>query len=97
MSYFPAELDDCHGSWEDAKRRVVAQSRKRVELAKETLSWLTFATRQLTISELREALAIEAGNSKIKPNKRLKTGGAIFVTPFHPLRKFITFSPASRN
>jgi hypothetical protein len=77
MSYFPAELDDYHGACDDTMRRVVAQGRERVELAKKTLSLLTFATQRLTISKLREALPIEAGNSRIKPNKRPKTADII--------------------
>ncbi|KAF2175162.1 ankyrin repeat protein, partial [Zopfia rhizophila CBS 207.26] len=73
MSHLQAELDAYHGACDDAMRRVVAQGRERVELAKKALSWLTFATRRLTISELREALAIEAGDSKFDPDNRPKT------------------------
>jgi len=77
MPHPPVELDAYHVICDDAMRRVVAQSQERVELAKKALSWLIFATRQLTVSELQEALAIEAGDSKIDPDSRPKTADII--------------------
>ncbi|KAK4165515.1 ankyrin repeat-containing domain protein [Cladorrhinum sp. PSN259] len=43
--------------------QVMGQTRQRADLARKVLSWLTFATRHLSVSELRHALAVDLGGS----------------------------------
>jgi hypothetical protein len=45
--------------------RINGQDKDFTELAMQVLSWITCARRPLTISELRHALAIEVGESKL--------------------------------
>jgi hypothetical protein len=45
--------------------RINQQKPRLQELAKKVLSWITCATRPLTISELQHALAVEVGDSEL--------------------------------
>lgn len=54
----PKELDD---TYDEAMKRIDNQDIEDVELAKQVLSWISYAKRPLTIIELQHALAIVPG------------------------------------
>ena len=51
-------------AYEEAMERVRSQSRNSRETAEQALAWLTYSRRQLSISELQHALAVEYGDSQ---------------------------------
>lgn len=51
-------------AYEDTMRRIESQNVGYKNLARRVLLWITHARRQLTVTELREALAIEVGDRK---------------------------------
>ncbi|KAK4112974.1 ankyrin, partial [Canariomyces notabilis] len=59
--------DVYRGLYGVAVGRIASQMDGQNKLA---LSWLTFATRQLTMTELQEALAIPTSNSNVNPDTR---------------------------
>jgi Ankyrin repeats (3 copies)/Ankyrin repeat len=52
-------------AYEDAMERINGQVKDQEELAKQVLSWITCAKRQLTTTELQHALRVEVGESKL--------------------------------
>ena len=58
----PIELD---ASYDDAMSRVERQPDQHRTRAKQVLSWISFALRPLTVTELRQALAVELGSREI--------------------------------
>lgn len=54
-----------NNAYTDAMDHVESQVSSQEELAKQVLSWITFAKRRLTASELQHALAIEIGTSQL--------------------------------
>ena len=46
-------------------KRIEGQVRDQAEIAKQAISWITRARRQLTVTELRHALAVEAGQAAL--------------------------------
>ncbi|KAK2762720.1 hypothetical protein FQN54_000894 [Arachnomyces sp. PD_36] len=54
-----------HDAYEEAMERIQGQVPDSRDLAKETLSWITFARRPLTTTELQHALAIEPGEPRL--------------------------------
>jgi hypothetical protein len=46
-------------------KRIKGQAKDQEELAKQVLSWITYAMRPLATSELRHALAVEVGEPKL--------------------------------
>ncbi|CAG7956665.1 unnamed protein product [Penicillium salamii] len=52
-------------AYDDAMERIKAQNRDASNLAMEILKWITHAKRQLTIGELREALAVNMGSREL--------------------------------
>ncbi|KAJ6437561.1 alpha-1,2-mannosidase subfamily [Purpureocillium lavendulum] len=52
-------------AYDDAMRRIQGQRPRLKELAMEVLSWITFAKRQLTTSELQHALATKTGKLEL--------------------------------
>ncbi|KAL7908150.1 hypothetical protein GGI35DRAFT_486294 [Trichoderma velutinum] len=52
-------------AYEAIMKRIEHQGRGSVKFAKTVLSWITCAKRSLTISELRHALAVESGESRL--------------------------------
>ena len=52
-------------AYKEAMERIEGQITDSQELAKQALSWIICATRPLTTSELRHALAVEIGESKL--------------------------------
>src|SRR5271170_7755755 len=51
--------------YKDAMKRIEGQVLYQEKLAKQVLSWITFAKRPLTTSELQHALAVEVGEPKL--------------------------------
>jgi hypothetical protein len=64
LSNLPQELAD---SYDEAWQRIGKHPRSK--RAKQVLSWISFASRPLTVSELRHALAISPGDTNLKPGK----------------------------
>ena len=58
----PIELE---ASYDDAIRRVERQPDQHRIRAKQVLSWISFALRPLTVTELRQALAVELGSREL--------------------------------
>lgn len=54
-----------NNAYTDAMDHIESQATSQEELAKQVLSWITFAKRRLTASELQHALAIETGTSQL--------------------------------
>ncbi|KAH7156175.1 ankyrin repeat-containing domain protein, partial [Dactylonectria macrodidyma] len=54
-----SEAYDC--AYNDAMKRIEGQVHDQEELAKQVISWITRARRQLTTTELQHALAVEVG------------------------------------
>ncbi|KAJ6438029.1 putative AC9 transposase [Purpureocillium lavendulum] len=52
-------------AYDEAMRRIHGQRPRLKELAMEVLSWITFAKRQLTTSELQHALATKTGKPEL--------------------------------
>lgn len=52
-------------AYDEAIERIKGQLPEESELAKNVLSWITYAERQLTTTELCHALAVEAGESEL--------------------------------
>ncbi|RDL36103.1 Uncharacterized protein BP5553_06715 [Venustampulla echinocandica] len=52
-------------AYDDAIERIESQLPEESELAKNVLSWITYAMRQLTTKELSHALAVEAGELEL--------------------------------
>ncbi|KAJ7291119.1 ankyrin repeat-containing domain protein [Mycena rebaudengoi] len=57
-------------AYSQAMERIEIQAEKRKKLAHSTLAWVTKAMQPLTVTELREALAVEWGTKKLDPEKR---------------------------
>jgi hypothetical protein len=52
-------------AYNEAIQRIKGQLPEEFELAKNVLSWITYAQRPLTTKELSHALAVEAGESEL--------------------------------
>jgi len=52
-------------AYKGAMERIEEQVAEQEELAKQILSWITCAKRQLTMSELQHALAVEVSESNL--------------------------------
>jgi hypothetical protein len=52
-------------AYKDAIEQINGQIKDQEELAKQVLSWITYAKRQLTTTELQHALRVEVGESKL--------------------------------
>ncbi|KAH6844808.1 hypothetical protein B0I37DRAFT_312184, partial [Chaetomium sp. MPI-CAGE-AT-0009] len=52
-------------AYEDAMKRMEHQGPKSTQFAKRVISWMVCAKRQLTLSELRHALALEVGDPQL--------------------------------
>ena len=64
MEGLPKGSDAYDEAYKDAMERIEGQADAK-ELAKQVLSWITSARRPLTTIELRHALAVEIGESKL--------------------------------
>lgn len=65
LSHGAAALDDAYS---EALERIEGQKAGHVELAKNALTWITFAKRPLTTVELCCALAVEPGEAELDPD-----------------------------
>ena len=52
-------------AYEDAMERINGQIEDQKDLARQVLSWITYAKRPLTATELQHALGVEVGKSKL--------------------------------
>ncbi|KAJ9133458.1 Ankyrin repeat domain-containing protein 50 [Pleurostoma richardsiae] len=60
-----SEAKPYDSAYESVMERIEGQLEEQTQLAKQVLSWITFATRPLTTLELQHALAVEVGKSEI--------------------------------
>jgi hypothetical protein len=65
LKNFPKGSEAYNYAYEEAMERVDGQITNSRDLAKQVLSWITCARRPLTTSELRHALGVEIGESKL--------------------------------
>ncbi|KAJ7453131.1 hypothetical protein FB451DRAFT_1565686 [Mycena latifolia] len=63
---------DLNSTYDEVVERINRQSEEDKQLAWRTLFWVTNAKRPLRPSELREALAVEQGTSKLDPDNLLE-------------------------
>jgi len=61
----PTGLKAYDQAYNEAMKRITGQDPDTKELAEQVLSWITCAKRPLTPLELRHALAVEVGKSKL--------------------------------
>ncbi|KAK0644279.1 hypothetical protein B0T16DRAFT_195007 [Cercophora newfieldiana] len=66
-------------AYNDVMERIFSQDEEYVTLAKDTLSWICFATRPLSVLELRQALAIEVGESQLDEDNMPETDTILSV------------------
>ena len=62
LESLPKELDD---TYHEALQRIWDQDEGDVKLARQVLSWISFAIRPLALNEVQHALAIEPGDTDI--------------------------------
>ncbi|KAI4238113.1 MAG: hypothetical protein LQ352_007898, partial [Teloschistes flavicans] len=65
LQKLPKESDVLDKAYRDALVRIEEQMPERHQLAKQILYWIVYAARQLSASELQEALAVEEGTSEL--------------------------------
>jgi hypothetical protein len=65
LKTLPIGSEGYDDAYKEAMERIEGQIKNSRELAKQVLSWITCAKRPLTTSELRHALAVEVGESKL--------------------------------
>lgn len=56
------------GTYNDALERINQQSKKRKEMAYRVLSWISYAFRPLSLTELRYALAVREDMTEMDEN-----------------------------
>jgi ankyrin repeat protein len=66
-------------AYEDAIKRLESQLPDDAALATRIISWIVFAERAFTITELRHALAVEMGESSFDPDNILDTEDIVSV------------------
>ena len=62
LEHLPKGLDSTYA---EAMTRIDKQNRDDRDLAENVLSWISYAVRPLSITELQHALAIEKGHTEI--------------------------------
>ncbi|KAJ7066788.1 hypothetical protein B0H15DRAFT_794335, partial [Mycena belliarum] len=62
---------DLNQTYEEAMERILSQSSDDKELALQTLTWVAYTKRPLSVAELREALAIELGATSLDTDNLL--------------------------
>jgi len=60
LSHLPTKLDEVY---DEVLRRIYSQESHLARLAEQTLSWISYAFRPLTIRELQSALGVEPGDT----------------------------------
>ena len=53
-------------TYQEAMQRIQAQNEDDRQLAKEVLSWISYAMRPLSVTELQNALAVQPGDSDLQ-------------------------------
>jgi hypothetical protein len=66
-------------AYKDAMKRIEGQVKDQEELAKQVLSWITYAVRPLNTSELRHALAVEVGQAELDKENLLEMEDIVSV------------------
>src|SRR2546423_696054 len=66
LAELPQDLDS---TWVRLLARIKAQPRNQANLAKRVLSWLSFAMRPLSLSELQEVLSIDTETGSVDPER----------------------------
>lgn len=62
LKELPEKLND---TYHEAMQRIYDQDRDDVQLAKRVLSWISYASRPISVVELQHALAVEPGRSNL--------------------------------
>ena len=62
LERLPEKLNDV---FDDAIERIAAQPGEYAMLAKKVISWIFYARRPLKFAELREALSVEPGDTRL--------------------------------
>ena len=62
LERLPEKLSD---TFHDAMRRAAAQPEEHASLAAQVISWIFYARRPLSVAELREALSVEPGDTRL--------------------------------
>ncbi|TGO25475.1 hypothetical protein BPAE_0079g00220 [Botrytis paeoniae] len=65
LNSLPTGSDAYKDAYKDAMERIEGQLDDDRDLAKQVLSWITYAKRPLTTAELQEAIAVEINESKL--------------------------------
>jgi hypothetical protein len=79
LKKLPAGSEAYDYVYKDAMERIGGQVAEQEELAKQVLSWITCATRQLTMPELQHALAVEISESKLDKENLPQVGDMVSV------------------
>ena len=81
LKRFPrgGDEDALKKAYSDAMERINAQQPGFRELAKQVLSWITYAKRELTLLELQHALAVEPGARCLDPDNLKDVGDMVSV------------------
>ncbi|EPE30107.1 Ankyrin repeat-containing protein [Glarea lozoyensis ATCC 20868] len=62
LQELPEQID---GTYEKAMARIKNQDSRKAERAAQVLSWICYAARPITVDELRYALAVEIGDTRV--------------------------------
>ena len=76
LKMLPGKLTDL---FDDAMNRMAAQPEPHAVLAKRVISWIFYARRPLQIAELREALSVEPGDTKLDRSGYHEVGSLLNV------------------
>jgi Ankyrin repeats (3 copies) len=68
LANLPRELDD---TYNEAMQRIRSQDDEKVKRAEQVLSWISFASRPLTVTELQHALAVEPKDTEFDEDSML--------------------------
>ncbi|KAH7014764.1 hypothetical protein EDB80DRAFT_566297 [Ilyonectria destructans] len=72
-------LDAYDHAYDETMERIKGQVRYQKELAMQVLSWITYAKRPLTSTELQHALAVKPGKPKLDEDDLPQIGGMVSV------------------
>src|SRR5580698_1643659 len=65
LENLPEGMDN---TYDEAMERIERQDDSRTELAKRVLSWITYAVRPLSVTELQHALAVVLDTTNLDPD-----------------------------
>ena len=72
--------NDLHEAYNEVFKRIQMQGPDRKDLVLKIVSWILYAKRPLKMDELREAIAIEPGDTKLDPNYLLEPGFIVEIS-----------------